>query len=121
MKKTIERGYFSIETDEGTKWAHFSRTFMGQLAEISDQDIVSVGKILENPDADPGDQFDAITLLLHAGVRAYDLENDIEIDYNKYKVGNWLWDAMQEDADVAANLMKALMASLPASKGVQGK
>ena len=119
MTKTKERGYFSIETEEGVKWAHFSRTFLGQLKELADEDLVSLGKKLQKTDKTLDEQFDLFSLILHAGLNAYALENDIEEKYNPHKVSNWLWTAIQEDDKVFLNLTEALNSSLP--KPVKGK
>ena len=37
--KTKERGYFKLETPEGVKWAHFSRTFITQLQKHTGKDL----------------------------------------------------------------------------------
>ncbi len=118
--KTKERGYLKLNTENGPKYAHFSRTFWGQLKEVSGQDLVSLGKSFQE-EKSTEEQFDAITDLLESGFRAYDLENDIEIDYNTYKVGNWLWEAMNQDDNIGTEIIETLTASLPKAKKETGK
>ena len=52
---------------------------------------------------------------------SYTLEEDLEQDFNLYKVGNWLWDSMNEDDNVAAEIFETLQAALPKAKEVTGK
>lgn len=122
--KIKERGYFTIETVEGAKIAHFSRTFLTTLRDIAGEDIVSLGKKMTKEQATELEMFDYMALLFHAGLNAYALETDSEITWNEYKVANWLWDAMSESDKVGAELMEALNCALPKpskSKGVKGK
>lgn len=117
--KTIERGYFKLDTPEGVKYAHFSRTFLKTFKDYSGKDIFEWGGSVTESD-DVWDQFDAMTDILIAGMMAYDLEEDLECKYNVHKVGNWLWDAMQEDTDVGTTLMTAFNNGFPKSKEVKG-
>lgn len=110
--KTKERGYFKIDTPEGVKYAHFSRTFLGQLKEVMDTDLGTLGKKLQSAESYE-DQFDVLTDMLHAGLNAYALEEGDDITWNTYKVGNWLWEAMNESDEIGAELIAALNASLP--------
>ena len=123
MTKTKERGYFSLETEEGVKWAHFSRTFFGQLKEIYGEDLSSLGEKLRQENKNLDDQFNLMCLIFHSGLNAYALENDIDEKYNEHKVANWLWDAMNKDQSVITNMMESLMSGLPKPQEgkVQGK
>lgn len=118
--KTKERGYFKLETPEGVKWAHFSRTFITQLQKHTGKDLVTWGQELTEMESEVA-QFDALTDVLYAGMISFCLEEDLEQDFNLYKVGNWLWEAMNEGTDVADELFQTLQAALPKSKEVQGK
>ena len=93
--KIKEKGYYQLKWGDNAKWMHLaSRTFIGQIQEVTGKDMVTFGKELAETDGKgEQEQFNKITDLVHAGFRAYDLEEDIEIDYNAYKVGNWLHDA----------------------------
>lgn len=119
--KTTERGYFKLITDEGDKWAHFSRTFLGELKKLSGKSLPELGESLQN-EKDQDAQFDAFTDLLEAGLNAYALENNEEITWNTYKVGNWLWEHLNEgDENIVEELLKALTFSIPKAKGKGNK
>ena len=121
--KIKERGYYELKWGDQSKWMHLaSRTFIGQIQEVTGKDIVAFGKDLSSTDDKPQqEQFDKITDLVHAGFRAYDLEEGIDIDYNAYKVGNWLWEACNESDLVISGVYDTLNAALPKSKGGKGK
>ena len=115
-----QRGYFTLSTPEGDKVAHFSRTFISVLQEITGKDITTWGKDLTKIE-DNLDQFDAITDLFYAGAKAYCLEEDLEIDFNIYKAGNWVWNAVQEDENLVVEIMDALQEALPKVGKTKGK
>lgn len=118
--KTTERGYFKLDTPEGVKYAHFSRTFLSQLKVLFGTDIMEIGKKLVSPDSFE-DKFDGMAALVHAGLNAYALEEDLEITWNEHKVGNWLWEAMNESDEVIVELDAALQNSLPPLEPQAGK
>ena len=49
---------------------------------------------------------------------AYDLEEENEIDYNVFKVRNWLFDALQDNPNLAQDLIEE-MTNAFAPKGKQ--
>ena len=122
--KTIERGYFKLEFDEGAKWMHFSMTFLNQLKEIAGEDIMELIEKLNELENQPvGDIYAIVTCLCYAGLRAYDLEEDNEIDYNEYKVANWLTEATKKDPDTGPKIKEALQYIFPdpVKEKVKGK
>ena len=116
-----ERGYLQLETSEGKKWMHFSRTSLTKIQEISGEDTATFADRLGKENSTPEEQFDLMAILVHAGLVAYDLEEGNEIDYNKHKVANWVWDAAQEDENFGLNIVEAFMLSLPISKKAKGQ
>ena len=119
--KTLERGYFKLKTQEVDKWMHFSRTSLTQLQEISGEDVVAFGSRLQKEELSPEEQFNLVAILCHAGLNAYDLEEGNEIDYNKHKVANWVYEAASEDDDFGYKLINAFMSSLPLGKKEKGQ
>ena len=121
--KIKERGYCELKWGDQSKWMHLaSRTFIGQIQEVTGVDMVTFGKELADTDGKSEQvQFDKITDLVHAGFRAYDLEEDIEIGYNSYKVGNWLYEACNENEMVISDLFDTLNSALPKKKEAKGK
>ncbi len=112
MTKIKERGYYSLQTEDGVKWMHFSRTFLGQLQDMTGKDIITYGKDLQNAKTDE-EAFDATATVIHAGMNAYCLEEDIDIDFNDHKVANWLWEAMQVDDSIMLDVIETLRTALP--------
>lgn len=110
--KILEKGYYELKWGDESKWMHFSRTSLSQLNKLTGKNIAEFGDALQS-ETDMDTQFDLVTDLVHSGFLAHDLEEGIEIDYNTYKVGNWLWLAIQENADIMKDIMKALESSLP--------
>ena len=113
--KTKERGYFKLDTPDGVKWAHFSRTFITQLQKHTGKDLITWGHELKEMDSNV-EQFDAITDVVYAGMIAYALEEDLEHDFNLYKVGNWLWEEMNNNDDLAKDIFETLQSTLPKPK-----
>lgn len=118
--KILEKGYYELKWGDESKWLHFSRTSLSQLKKLTGKDIVEFGDELTK-ETDEDSQFDLVTDLIHSGFIAYDLEEGNDIDYNSYKVGNWLWLAIQDDQDIMKNIIKALEASLPKAGKQKGQ
>ena len=115
MDKNKNNGYYKLKTKDGDKWLHFSRLFISKIEEVSGKDIVEFGHDLQLLDGslDLTKQFDAITDLVMAGMLAYDEKNGNDVDYDLYKVGEWLYEATEKDDKVISNIFKALKQNLP--------
>ena len=111
--KNIKNGYYKLKTDDGPKWLHFSRLFIDKIKEVSGKNILEFGEYLKSLDNDLNmmSQFDAITDLTMAAMMAYDEKEGNDIDYDLYKVGEWLYWAMEEDEKVLVNIFDALKAA----------
>ena len=115
MNKTTKNGYYKLKTTDGDKWLHFSRLFIDKIQEVSGKDITEFGSHLKMLDEtmDSTSQFDAVTDLVMAAMMAHDEKEGKDIDYNLYKVGEWLYHATEEDDTVIAGIFSALNDSLP--------
>ena len=110
--KTKERGYLELQFEGGSKWMHFSMTSLRQLKKLSGKDIVEFGRSINENKSDD-EKFDDLAHLIHAGLIAYDLEEGNDIDYNEYKVANWLWEAININNEIAGEIIECLIASTP--------
>ena len=118
--KTIERGYLQIKTDEGTKWMHFSRTSLKLIEDLSGLGLGEfLGKVA-NPETSDNDRFEMLVDLVSAGLMAYDLEEDNDIEYNDHKVQNWVWEAAQEE-NFGDQIFEAFVSTLPIEKKLKGQ
>ena len=115
MNKTTKNGYYKLKTKDGDKWLHFSRLFVSKIKEVTDRDIVDYGEYLKTLDnsMDITEQFDAITDLVMAAMMSYDEANGQDSDYTAYNVGEWLYEATEDDDKVIEGIFDALNNSLP--------
>ena len=110
--KIKERGYFDLTWGENRKTMHFSRLFLNELQDITGETLVQWGKNLQEA-TEVEEQFQCIVAIVLAGFYAYDKEEGNEIDYGEAKVVNWVFEALNEDENVLANLYNAMQESLP--------
>ena len=115
MNKSIKNGYYKLKTKDGDKWLHFSRLFISKIKEVSGKNIVEFGSYVSSLDESLNwqDQFDAITDLSMAAMLAHDEKEGNDIDYDLYKVGEWLYEATEKDDKVISDIFKALKQNLP--------
>ena len=98
------RGYYDFPMGNGdTKKMHFSMNFVFILQDIIDEDLAEWLKGMENMDSN--EQGIALSQLVYAGLSAYDLEEGNVVEYNIYKVRDWLFTAMQNDSKLALDLL----------------
>ena len=112
MKKVNKlRGYYEFPIGEGkTKTMHFSMNFVFLLQEIVEEDLNVWLKKLDK--LDRIQQGLALSQLTFAGLAAYDQEEGNEIDYNVYKIRDWLFNALQEDENIAKELLVVMTACI---------
>ena len=91
--------------------------FIANLQELTGKDITTWGKDLK--DKDTFGQGLAICELMYAAMAAFDQEEGNDIDYNIYKVRNWGVEAMNNDGELAKNIMDCLSNSLGKQKGAK--
>ena len=101
------RGYYEFPIGEGkTKTMHFSMNFVCLLQQIVEEDLtVWVAKLDK---LDHIQQGLALSQLVFSGLAAYDQEEGNEIDYNVYKIRDWLYNALREDKNLAIDLLKVM-------------
>ena len=110
------KGYFDFPVGEGeTKKMHFSMNFVFLLQDITEKDLTTWLTDLEK--ASETDQGFGLCQIVFAALAAYDLEEENEVDYNVYKVRNWVFNALMEDPDLPQALMKAMTDALGGSLG----
>lgn len=128
MAKNKQRGYLTIETSEGKKTLHFSTNFLFVIEEITEKTFTEFAQQLKdntNLDREDGSKSMAtikdVCTLVFAAMVAYDQEEENEIDYNLFKVRNWLSEALIKDPSLGEKIMEALKSSVIMGKLVADK
>ena len=85
------RGYYSLMLGGKKRTLHFSFNFWANLTDKLGITLEEIGSIFES-----GFDMSAFRCIIYCGVLTYDQEEDNEIDYNEFKVGNWLEDVTAE-------------------------
>ena len=114
--ENTRRGFFTLETVDGSKTAHFSRRFITKLNDVSGLDLVTWGQTLDKS-TDDVERFDLIAKLWYAGLIANSARTRSEVDYNLDDASDWLWDAVMENPEVAKDIFHALGAAMPVAEG----
>ena len=113
MAKTVQQGYYKLKGIN--KWMHFSMNCWVNLKQDSGKDIGTFGRDYEN--ADTVGQFMLLCEVAFASLKAYDQEEDNDIDYNIFKVRTWM-EALKEDD--AADFISAMTHSMNLPVGKKG-
>ena len=104
------RGYYDFPIgDNKTKTMHFSMNFVFILQDIVNKDLTKWLKEMEV--MDDLAQGLAMSQLVFAGFAAYDLEEDNEVDYNVYKVRDWLFNAITQDNSLVEEIITVMTKS----------
>ena len=93
-----KQGYYSLKLGGKKRTLHFSMNFWASLTEELGVGLQDLYKVFSNEMA-----ISSVRAIIYCGMIAYDQEEGNEIDYNVYKVGNWLSDMDQNQfTDVMA-------------------
>ena len=114
---TKQRGYLELTTDEGKKWMHLSMNFIFNLEEHTGEDLITWSKKLS--EGTKVKQTLMICDIAYSGLMAFDQEEGNEIDYNIYKVRNWVVETMNQDSNFTKNIIDTLSNSLGKQTGVK--
>ena len=112
-QKTIQKGYFNIPTIDGDQWLHFSINCWFNLQQDTGKSFDVFLKELDaeykKSNQDMLKILDSFTDLVFAAAKAYDQEEDNEINYNRFKVRSWLSSLAP---DVLADLVTAMQSTV---------
>ena len=97
------RGYYTTKLGGQERTLHFSMNFWANFTEIMEVPLDKIGDLFAG-----GVSISAIRALVYSAMLAYDQEEGNEIDYNQFKVGNWLEDLGQEELE---KMISAMMES----------
>lgn len=86
-----KRGYTTQKIGGKQRTLHFSMNFWSEFTDQMGVGIEGIGEIFQN-----GVSIKALRALVYSGLLAYDQEEGNSIDYNEFKVGNWLEDITAE-------------------------
>jgi len=99
-----KRGYYTIKLGGKSRTMHFSMNFWANFTESLGISLDEIGAIFEG-----GVSIKNIRALIHSALLAFDQEENNEIDYNKFTVGNWL-------ADLEASKLEDIVSVMLESK-----
>lgn len=88
------RGYYTTKLGGRNVTLHFSMNFWANFTEIMEVPLDKIGDLFAG-----GVSISAIRALVYSAMLAFDQEEGNEIDYNQFKVGNWLEDLGQEELE----------------------
>lgn len=97
---TRKRGYYTLKLGGKNRNLHFSMNFWANFTEILGVSLEDIGQVFNN-----GMSISKIRTLIYSGLLAYDQEEGNEIDYNEFKVGDWLEDMPAEKLEDIINAM----------------
>ena len=104
------RGYLDLPTNDGNKTIHFSMNFVAVLQDLVEGDLTEM--LTKLPTLDSIAQSEMLSQITFAGLAAYALEEDLEVDYNLFKVRDWLYAVMQDDKKYLETLLETLTLSM---------
>lgn len=103
MEVNQKRGYCQLNIGGKIRTLHFSMNFWAAFEQASGYSISEIDKVFGS-----GLSLSSMRALVYAGLLAYDQENNNEIDYTIYSVGDWMEDV---DQSALTLLVETLMQS----------
>ncbi|BAQ92603.1 hypothetical protein [uncultured Mediterranean phage uvMED] len=88
------RGYYTTKLGGRERTLHFSMNFWANFTEIMKVPLDKIGDLFSG-----GVSISAIRALVYSAILANDQEQGNEIDYNQFKVGDWLEDIDQNELE----------------------
>lgn len=95
-----KRGYITIKLGGRNRTLHFSMNFWAIFTEQMGIGIDKIGETFQD-----GLNIKAMRSLIYAGILAYDQEEGNPIDYNEFKVGNWMEEITAEQVQEIVETM----------------
>ena len=89
-----KRGYYTTKLGGRERTLHFSMNFWANFTEIMKVPLDKIGDLFSG-----GVSISAIRALVYSAILANDQEQGNEIDYNEFKVGDWLEDMDQNELE----------------------
>ncbi|MAI42096.1 MAG: hypothetical protein CMP95_06535 [Gammaproteobacteria bacterium] len=79
---------------------HFSMNFWAEFTDVMGVSLEQIGEVFEN-----GVSFKSLRAIIYSGLLANDMENDNAVDYNLYKVGQWMDEFTSDQINDVVNTM----------------
>lgn len=98
-----KRGYHTINLGGKNRTLHFSMNFWAELTDTLGVSLEDVGTVFSK-----GLSIKSIRAIIYCGILANDMEQGNEIDYNEFKVGEWLEDL---EADKVEGIVTSMLES----------
>lgn len=87
MESNKMRGYCQLELGGKTRTLHFSMNFWAVMEEVSGKTLQELTGLISG-----GMSITTIRNMVYSGIKTYDLEKGIDVDYSVYDVGMWMED-----------------------------
>jgi len=95
-----KRGYYTLNLGGKNRTLHFSMNFWANFTESLGVSLDEIGDVFSK-----GLSLSAIRKLFYSALLANDQENNNEVDYNEFTVGNWLEDITPEQLNEAVEVL----------------
>ena len=94
---------------------HFSMNFWAEFTDVMGISLEQIGQVFEN-----GVSFKSLRAIIYAGLLANDMENDNAVDYNLYKVGQWMDDFTSDQInDVVTTMLQSRILGNDINMGIE--
>lgn len=96
---------------------HFSMNFWSEFTDVMGVSLEQIGEVFQN-----GVSIKALRAIIYAGLLANDMENDNNIDYSLFKVGQWMDDVTPEQInDIVSSMMQSRILGNDLNMGIERK
>lgn len=110
-----KRGYYTCKMGGKNRTLHFSFNFWANLTDDLGISLEDIGKIFEK-----GFNMAAFRSIIYCGVLTYHQENNLEVDFNVYNVGEWLDDFPADDIEsILACMMETRILGNDLNMGIE--
>ena len=106
MAKTKQQGYLKTQLGGSQRTLHFSMNFLFVLEEVTGKSFQEFGDDLAKQQG--LGILRECAIIVFAAMVAFDQEEENEIDYNLFKVRNWVSDKVQDDKDFVEKIVDSL-------------
>jgi len=98
--KNKKRSYLTTKIGGKNRTMHFSMNFWAEFTDVMGVSLEQIGEVFEN-----GVSFKSLRAIIYSGLLANDMENDNAVDYNLYKVGQWMDEFTSDQINDVVNTM----------------
>jgi hypothetical protein len=113
--KNKKRSYLTTKIGGKNRTFHFSMNFWSEFTEQMGISLEQIGEAFSN-----GVSLKALRAIVYSGLLANDMENDNPIDYNLFKVGQWMDDITPEQInEIIETMLQSRILGNDINMGIQ--